>query len=220
MVGDTISNAGRGETEETFEAGRAVVREVLVNRLNAAGLRPRKGCTAAAQAKIMDHLVQGLSYMTPDNLATLAESILIHAAQPGPDRGLWPREVLIRGWAQVLQSRPFRLHPIVASWLRSREGPVALAGGYLVPLLRWLKRHRRPLLVYDMTLVRQEAEELQKRLTDIRARLDQGYSWPGDHELMEAWARDHAEALQYVDEGSAARALKAAQAAQGEGAAA
>lgn len=200
----------RESEEEAFEGGRAMVREGLVNRLAAAGLRPRKGVSAAAHARVMDHLVQWLAYMAPENLQVLAESVLTHASQPGPDMGIWPSEVTIRSWAGVLQPKPFRMHPVVASWLRSREGPVALSGGYLVPLLRWLKRHRRPLMSYDLIEVKREGADLQKRVADALARQDAGYAWPGDADLLETWARDLAEARQYVDEGEHGRALKAA----------
>lgn len=196
------------EDEESFEAGRAVVRDVLVNRLNAAGLRPRKGLTAAAHAKAMDHLVQWLAYMAHDNVATLAETILTHAAKPGPEMGAWPAEVLIRNWAEAMQARPFRLHPIVASWLRSREGPTAMAGGYLVELLRWLKRHRRPCMTFDLVAIKEAAADEQRRMAAIRDRVGAGGGGRDDHEALAAWQRDWAEAMQYVDEGNAGRMAK------------
>lgn len=187
-----------------------MVREVLVNRLATAGLRPRKGVSAASHAKMMDHLVQWLAYMAPDNVVTLAESILTHAAKSGPDMGLWPTELLIRNWAEAMQPKPFRLHRIVASWLRSRRGPEAVAGGYIVHLLRWLKRHRRPVGTYDLTAIKEEAADDQRRIAVIRARIDAGRAATGDHDEMAAWQRDWAEAMQYVDEGNAGRIARAA----------
>lgn len=199
-----------GDEEEAFEAGRTVVRDLLVNRLTTAGLRPRKGVSPAAHAKTMDHLVTWLAYMAPDNVTTLAESILTHAAKTGPDMGLWPSELLIRNWAEAMQPKPFRLHPIVASWLRSREGPTAQAGGYLVELLRWLKRHKRPVGTYDMIAIKEAAADEQRRIAAIRDRIEADRAAAGDHEALAAWQRDWAEALQYVDEGNAGRAAKAA----------
>lgn len=198
------------QEEEAFEAGRSVVRDVLVNRLTAAGLRPRKGVSPAAHAKTMDHLVTWLAYMAPDNVATLAESVLTHAAKTGPEFGCWPSEVTIRNWAEAMQPKPFRLHPIVASWLRSREGPTAMAGGYLVELLRWLKRHRRPCMTYDLTEIKEAAAHDQRRIAAIRDRIDADRAAAGDHEALAAWQRDWAEATQYVDEGNTGRAAKAA----------
>lgn len=197
------------DEEEGFEAGRAVVRDLLVNRLAAAGLKPRKGMSAALHGEMAERLVGWLAYMAPDNLRVLAECILTEAARPGPGLGQWPAEVLIRSWAEAMQARPFRQHPIVASWLRSREGPLALAGGYLVELLRWLKRHRRPCQPYDLKEIRAEAAETQRALAIARERMAAGIARADDNALLEQWQRDLAEALQYVDEGHAGRAAKA-----------
>lgn len=198
------------DEEESFEAGRAVVRDLLINRLVAAGLKPRKGVSPAAHAKMADHLVGWLAYMSPDNLATLAEVVLTHASASGPQLGYWPSEVLIRNWAEALQPRPFRLHPIVASWLRSREGPTAAAGGYLVELLRWLKRHKRACMPFDLSRIKADAAENQRQITLARQRVAADRAAPGDHDMLAAWQRDLAEALQYVDEGHARRAQAAA----------
>lgn len=191
------------------EAGRAIVRDCLVNRLNQAGLRPRRGLTVADQAKVGESLVVNLAYMSAQNLATLSETILSAAAQPGPAMGHWPAEVLIRSWAEALQARPFSMHPIIASWLRSVEGPTALAGGYLVELLRWLRRNRRALFPADLAAIKRQANDMQGQLLRIRERIDCGRPWPDDRETLADWIRDEAEALQYVDDGNAGRAARA-----------
>lgn len=193
--------------DQEEEAGRAVLRDLLVNRLTAAGLRPRKGLTGSDHARCMTALVVQLSYMSREMVDVLAETVLTEAAKPGPSHGYWPSEVLIRQWAEALQPRPFREHPIIRSWLRSREGPLAEAGGYLVPLFRWLKRHRRAVLVYDLQQIRVEGRDEQQRISAIRQRLADGRDWPDDRERLEAWLRDHEEALQYVDEGRMRRAI-------------
>lgn len=199
------------QNEVQDEAGRAIVRELLVNRLALAGLKPRRGVTVADQAKVTEHLVVSLSYMAAINLRTLAETVLAHAAQPGPGQGQWPSEVLVRAWAEALQARPFSQHPIISSWLRSVEGPMAVAGGYLVELLRWLQRHRRALTPGDLAQVKRQADEVQRSLVRIRERIEKGVPWPDDHELLSSWMRDYAEALQYVDEGNARRAARPAE---------
>lgn len=191
------------------EAGRALVREVLVNRLTLAGLRPRRGMTVADQAKVNEHLVGALAYMSPVNLHTLSETILAHAAAPGPACGQWPAEVVMRMWAEALQARPFSQHPIISSWLRSIEGPLAVAGGYLVELLRWLRKYRRALTPGDLAQIKREASDMQRVLARIRERIDRGCPWPDDHDTLATWLRDEAEALQYVDEGNTRRAARA-----------
>lgn len=195
------------ETEGGAEPGRAVVRERLINRLRDAGLRRPRGMSEQQLVQQSDRLCDYLAYMAADNLDTLAETALIHATSPGAGAAalVWPSEALIRQWALALQGKPFSQHPIVASWLRSREGPVALAGGYLVELLRWLRTHRRALTPYDLNEVRRAADDWQGRLIRIRLRLDAGTPWPDDAETLAAWLRDEAEALQYVDEGALRR---------------
>lgn len=200
----------QNDDEEGYEAGRAVVREVLVNRLEAAGLKPPKGVTPGAHAKVMEHLVRALAYMAPDNLDVLAESVLTQAAQPGPSQGRWVSEIVVRSWAEALQPRPLHQHPIIASWLRSREGPVAAAEGYLVPLYRWLRQHRRPCMKYDLLEVRREGAEMQSRIAAIRDRLRDGRDWDGDRAYLAAYLRDEAAALQWVEAGNQGRAEKAA----------
>lgn len=210
-------NAARpAGAEQEEEAGRAVVREALVNRLAVAGLRPRRGVTAAQHAKAMDWLVGHLAYMARDNVDVLAESILTEAAKPGPAQGRWPTELVIRQWAEALQPKPFSEHPIIRSWLRSREGPMAEAGGYLVPLLRWLRKHRRMVGKYDLIQIREEGAEMQRKINAIRDRIDDGREWPEDRAVLESYLRDLREAVQYVDEGSALRTQKAAAGGEGD----
>lgn len=220
MDGSAEDTAGALQAgQDGMEEGRSAVRVLLVNRLRDAGLRPRKGVTEAMHSKQMDHLVEWLGYMAPDNLRTLAESILHHAAQPGPGQGIWPAEVLVRGWAEALQPKPFDEHPIIASWLRSREGPMADAGGYLVELLRWLRRHRRPLTPADMAVVRREASEMQGVLARVRERIAKGVPWADDHDTLSRYMADLHQARQFVQAGQDRRAAQDA-ATQGQGRAA
>jgi hypothetical protein len=192
MMGDGIDN-------ETNEAGRAMVRGMLVDRLRCEGLRRPKGLSEADHAKNLEHLVDHLAYMAPDNLTALTEAILTHAATPGPGAGFWPVTVLIRQWAQALQPKPFSQHPIIASWLRSREGPVADGGGYLVELLRWLKAHRRALTPADLVRVKEDANNTQARMARARDRIARDMEWPEDRDTLATYQRDLQEARQYVD---------------------
>ena len=45
-----------GEEEEQFEAGRALVRKLLVNRLSEAGLKPCRGNGAEAHGLSLIHI--------------------------------------------------------------------------------------------------------------------------------------------------------------------
>jgi hypothetical protein len=126
---------------EVEAEGRRAVREVLVTRLDGAGMMRRKGVTEAEHREWVGRLVDRLAYMSRANLAVLADHLLVLGE--GKLRAEWPREVTILGWAEGLQARPIEDAPIVQSWLRSVEGPVAVAGGFEVELLRFLRKARR-----------------------------------------------------------------------------
>lgn len=181
-----------------------------MDRLKLAGLRPPRGVTGAQQDKVLGHLVDFLSYMARENLDVLAEAVLLHAADPKGSAGVWPAEFLIRQWALALQAKPFEQHPIVASWLRSREGPLAEAGGYLVELLVWLRKNKRALTVGDLNRIKTQAGEEQRRLARVRERIAKGVEWPEDRADLEAYLRALEQARQYVQEGADRRAAQGA----------
>ena len=199
---------GMNTEDDAEESGRAIVREVFVERLRLCRLRPHRGVTVAQQDKLLGHLVEFLSYMARDNLHVLAEAVLSHAADPKGSNGAWPADILIRQWALGLQAKPFEQHPIVASWLRSREGPLAEAGGYLVELLDFLLRNRRAVLVGDLNRIKAEAGENQRILARVRDRISKGIEWADDRKNLEAYLRKLERARQYVQEGQDRRAAQ------------
>jgi hypothetical protein len=194
-----------GEVEGGGEAGRALVRETLIKPLQASGLRRGKGQTEKALADSLEHLVGQLDHMTADNLHTLADVVLDKAAAPGPQQGVWPAEVLIRAWGHGLQPRQFRLHRIVTSWLASVEGPVAEAGGWLVPLFRFLRQHHRPPTPYDLTAIREQARADNRTLALIDDRIERGVVGEQDRAWRAAWLADQREARGYVERGRTGR---------------
>jgi hypothetical protein len=192
---------------EEAAAGRAQVRDLLVDRVNAAGLVRRKGVTNAAHAALIDRLCGHLAYMTPDNLRTLAE--LVIDAGDGPGRTWWPAETTVRGLAEAVQARPLVQHRIVGSWLASVEGPVAEAGGWLVELYRFLRQHKRPPFAWDKRRLREEAAENNRRLGLLRDRVERNAAGPEDLAWLVSYAEDAREARAIVDAGRAARVVKA-----------
>lgn len=197
-------------SEAQDAAGRAVVNRLLINRLTDAGLRAPKGRTTAALADVLHHLADRLDHMTPDNLATLADTVLDHAARPGPDQGRWPSEVLVIGWADALQPRPWQMKRIVWSWLASVRGPEAEAGGWLVQLYRFLRdKPRAPLPGDILQLQRQSAEDNRTALL-IRERMARGVQRDDDRQWLAAYLADEAQARAYVDQGRAKRSAATA----------
>lgn len=187
-------------------AGRAVVNRLLINRLTDAGLRAPKGQTAAALADVLQHLADRLDHMTPDNLATLADTVLDHAARPGSDQGRWPREVLIIGWADALQPRPWQMKRIVSSWLASVRGPEAEAGGWLVQLYRFLRDKPRAPLPGDILQLQRQSGDDNRTQQMIRDRMARGVQREDDRQWLADYLADEAQARAFVDHGRAKRA--------------
>ena len=192
------------------------VRKLLIGRLNDAGLVRAKGQGEAALSRSIEAMVDRLSYMTPDNLRTLADVVIDIAAKPGAAQGVWPSEVVIYGLASGLQARPFRMSRVVWSWLGSVEGPIAEGGGYLVELFRFLRRFQRPPLPGDMREIRERAVENNRQRGLIADRVKRDVIRPDDQAWMEAYLSDEREARGYVDQGRVGRVAGAQ--AQGEAA--
>lgn len=198
-----------GTEQDIEESGRARVRSLFVQRLAEAGIKPVRGATTDQHAKTMSRLVERLSYMTGENLATLAETVISQAAHAGKDQCL--SEVVIVAMAEGLQRRPFQRWRIVSSWLRSVEGPIALAGGYEVELFRWLRGQasERPPMKTDLRQIVEEAEENRFKVRRILDRQSRGLDDPPDNAWLMGYRRDQAEARQLIDEGEDARRARA-----------
>ncbi len=199
----------RGQPAPDAEAaGRAMVRAGLIDRLCDAGLQRPLKVRAGGFAVMCEALVARLAYLSPENLETLADVILTHAAaQPGTVKR-WPAEVLVVAWAGALQRRPFEQSRIASSWLRSIEGPQAEAAGYLPELYRWLRRHGRPPLPGDLRGLRETAAENARRADLVRGRIARDVAQPEDRDWLAAWLRDAQEARDFVAAGMAGRAAQ------------
>lgn len=192
--------------EDTDATDRARVRRLLIDRVEAAGLVRARAVTAEAQKAMLNRLADHLAYMTGENLQTLAELLIDNPGLNPPQS--WPSEVMIRQFARSLQVPPVRERRIVTSWLASVEGPVAEAGGYLVELYRFLLRHGRPPLDYDLRQVRETSAENNRRCVLIRDRIARDVATAEDRLWLEAYVRDQAETRRILDAGQARRAAK------------
>ncbi|NBE05944.1 hypothetical protein GU920_00175 [Rhodobacter sp. CCP-1] len=164
------------------------MRELLIDRLDRAGMIRRKGMTEAEHRDWLGKMVDRLAYMSRANLAVLAESLL--AMGGGRGRNEWPSEVAILTFAEGLQKRPAHDLPLVQSWLRSIEGPAALAGGFEVELLRYLRKCRRPPMAMDMARIRAEAADNRRWVAMAEDRVARGVERPEDRGFLEAYTRD------------------------------
>lgn len=191
--------------EQDQPTGRALVRARLIDRLNEAGLKPRRGVRREVQEATERRLVELLAYMTAANLETLAETLLDHA-----EGGAWPSETLVRTWAKALQPAPAVRRPIVTSWLASVEGPRALAEGQLVELFRFLARKGMPPLAMDRRRIAEEASDNARRRARLEERQAFGALSDEDAEWLRRYETDRREALALVANGTSKREGKTA----------
>lgn len=199
MTGDGAGDEGKPET------GKAAVRLHLIERLNAAGLQRPRGMTAEAFAQMLGHLCELLSYMTADNLMTLAETLI-----EGAQGGRWPAEFVVRDFANRLQRRPAAQSRLITSWLASVEGPKAVARGDLVELLRFLRRKNQPPSDWDMRQIADEARTNARHCQIIKEKIAAEVAGREDREWLVVYQRDRDAALAIVDQGNARRAGDAA----------
>ena len=176
-------------------SGRAAVRQILISRVSEAGMKPSRGQTQAALDLMFDRLAERLAHMSPLGLRTLADLILDEAIKPGAGQHRWPTELVVRSMAEVIEPSPLAEKRIVRSWLASIEGPKAEAGGYLVALYRWLRRHGRPVLPGDLRMtIYPEAERDRAQEARLRGYADRGTLRPDEAEWLVAYDADLAAA--------------------------
>ena len=189
--------------DQDDKPGRELMRVHFAERLAQAGLQRPRGMTEDAFNQMMRRLVRGLSYLSLPSIETLADQVMDAAA--GQKRNQWPSELMIRQMAQALEQRPLEYRPIVASWLGSVEGPRAIAGGYLVEMLRWLRAHSRPILPYDLRSIHEQANENRRRRQIITERRRAGDDREEDRAWLLEYAEDERQALGIIDRAQAAR---------------
>lgn len=174
--------------DEKNLSGRAKVRTLLIDPLNADGLvRPRAVSVAEHDAFLLK-LAERLAYMEADRLTTLREVVL--GLAEGAHHNVWPSFATIWNNATRLQTPPDDERHIMTSWLRSIEGPVAREGGYLVELHEWLRKNGRPPGTgYVMGRIREEAEENARQRQLIAERVQAGVASADDRAWLDWYAR-------------------------------
>lgn len=185
---------------EAQKTGKAQVQELLLDRLESAGLRRPRGLSVEKHEAAKTWVAEHLAYMSRDNLLTLAESLLDSAR----DR-TWPSEVVIREFARALQPPPPTVKRLIGSWLASIEGPKAEAGGYLVELYRFLVASSHPPLPMDQRAIMERAAANARRVEIVRERLSRDAAQNEDREWLAAYERDRRIAQDIVDGGRARR---------------
>lgn len=190
-------------TDEQAQQGRDRVREVVVTRLREAGAQRPKAMTVSDCDALYRRLVEDLAYMSAENLEVLVDLLIEEIAKDSKQR--LPSEIAIRHLARSLQPKPPTQAKIVTSWLRSIEGPKALAGGYAVELYRWLAKYGRPPMAHDSRKIREAARDNARQRIVVAENERAGRAAPDELAWAEAYARDLQLVEQLVAEGQQKR---------------
>lgn len=202
------NEATGGEAPDVNLPGRTRVRELFVAKLDADGLVRPRGATVAEHEAFVAKLVDRLSYLPGPDLTVLAECTLRRAQ--GKQMNEWPAFATIWNLAQTVcrTPEPDEAKHIMTTWLRSRGGPVARDGGYLVELWRYLRTFGSPPTTVALDRIRAEADENRRTRVQAIARRDRGIASPSDLDWLDRYARAEDYCLRLVAGGEEARAKK------------
>ncbi len=187
---------------------RARVRTLLIKPLEDAGLVRPARMKAAEHDAMLDRMQDRLGYLPPDLLVTLAEVVLRLAE--GPLRHQWPAWATIWNNACHLMPPPDDESHIMTSWLASREGPVARAGGYLVELHEFLRRFGRPPGAHEVSRIKIEADDNRRRVARVKEWVASGAARTDDRQWLDYYLRRQAHCEALVAGGEEKRAAKEA----------
>jgi hypothetical protein len=185
---------------------RARVRALVIQPMEAAGMVRDTRLKAADHEALLDRMQDRLGYLPDGLLSALAEALV--RLGEGPLQHRWPAWATIWNTACRLMPPPDDETHIMTSWLASVEGPVARSGGYLVELHAFLRRTGRPPGSFEMSKIRTDAQDNQRRRQRIEEWIAKGHAKTEDRDWLDHYLRRlaHCEAL--VRGGEEKRAAK------------
>ena len=185
-------------------SGADRVRRFLIEPLEDDGFERdhRKGLRKKDHDALMGKCCEKLAYLSDDQLGQLA-SILTHCGV-GKGKNLWPGWATIRSYAYTIKAPPAKHDDMVRSFLHSRAGEAAKAGGYHVELMFFIRDKRRaPNLgvrpggraSMDVEAMQAHARENARKLE--RCRQDAGNQRLGDDDAQ--WLAWYIRAQEFAD---------------------
>ncbi len=186
-----------GELAEKDMPGRTRVRTLLIEPLEAAGMKRGKRMTEDAHRERMGKLAERLAHMTPEGLEALRQVL----ARVSVERGVaaWPSDLVIRAYAERIEAPPPPSDRLLTSYMRSAAGRAAWVRSPFeaAELARYLHRWRKP--PTGDAAWKSMQERAARRALDVAAaerRRAEGRAGEGDLQELAAWeagrARVHA----------------------------
>ncbi len=198
---DNLGLAKKGAEMERdvqqVESGRARVRRVLIDPLEAGGMVRKRGVSVADHEKAMEKLADKLSYMTEDGLKGLAMYLIRMAGE----RNVWPQLNIVLRCAWSMEPPPPRDNDFLMSLMRSRAGEAALSGGYAAELFTEARRLGPPPSKYMRLTLQEKARASRDRKRLIEDRIRRDVATREDREWLERYLRVSAEAEALIREG-------------------
>jgi hypothetical protein len=187
-------------------SGRALVRAVLIAPLAQAGLRRAPGVSLGDHDAFLQRLTERLAYLDTPALTVLAELVLDIAE--GKLHNQWPSFATIWNTCQRVQRMPppDEERHIMTTWLRSRGGPVAQQGGYLVELHGHLARRGTPPNDYELSKIKERAADNARQLARWSQKAAEGTASPDELNWLDRYTRQTLYCQQLVAGGERARA--------------
>jgi hypothetical protein len=152
--------------------GEARVRDVLVKGLQRQGLAKPSTLTKDQFAEMIDEVCQRLAYMSPQNLAALAEEAVTFAT--GKDKDRFPLATTLLKRAREIQPPKDTGSPLIRAVFANAKGQAAIAEGWAPELRKWLRANRLWPNDYVCKQLSEEADGPRRHLRDIERRLTRG----------------------------------------------
>lgn len=173
---------------------RKRVAEVLIEPLEAEGMRRKRGVKPDEHEKQMESLKTRLAHLTLPNLNRMR--LYITRAAGGKDRDVWPSLVSISNWALDIQAPPDDDNEMVISYMSSAAGRKAWGMGpqYAVALRTYLRRARLVPNAYTWKTINQNGADLER----TRERVCEALANHSATEVDREWLAGYEKAVEAV----------------------
>lgn len=168
------------------ETKRDRVRRLCLMKLQADGMRMKRGTSVDAEKAFLNRVADNISYLSDNGLCALRRSL--ETKGEGTARCFWPSYVTIIGLAELIEKRPLEEVPELVRWFTSRAGAEALLAGRLVAeFVFFEKRKRPPYSDQDKRMVAEWAAKWNADADRIRDRIGRGLEPFGDDGAWLSW---------------------------------